>query len=97
MTTMKNSATRYGLVTKALHWTVFLLLLNQFVVAIAMLNTAQGQTTAGFTQGQLYEWHKSTGLIVLGLVALRFLWRKCTRLPDWAPNLSLMWLMSLQA
>jgi cytochrome b561 len=38
---MKNSADRYGLVTKVLHWTVFLLLLNQFVVAAAMLNTPQ--------------------------------------------------------
>lgn len=85
---MKNSATRYGPVTKVLHWTIFLLLLNQFVIAIAMLNTPQGQTTAGFSQGQLYEWHKSTGLIVLALATVRFLWRKFTPLPDWAPNLS---------
>jgi cytochrome b561 len=85
---MKNSATRYGTVTKILHWTVFVLILNQFVVATMMLNTPQGQTTAGFTQGQLYNWHKSIGLIALAVVLARYIWRKTTPLPDWAPNLS---------
>jgi len=85
---MKNSADRYGLVTKVLHWTVFLLLLNQFVVAAAMLNTPQGETTAGFSPGTLYNWHKSIGLIVLAVVLVRYIWRKTTMLPDWAPNLS---------
>ncbi len=85
---MKNSATRYGVVTKVLHWAVFLLFVNQFVVATAMLNTPQGQTTAGFTQGTLYNWHKSTGLILLGVALVRYLWRKRTPVPDWAPNLS---------
>ena len=66
---MKNSPTRYGVVTKILHWTVFVLILNQFVIALAMLNTPQGTTTAGFTHGTLYNWHKSIGLILL-LVAL---------------------------
>lgn len=85
---MKNTAARYGVVSKVLHWAVFLLFVNQFVVAIAMLNTPQGQTTAGFTQGTLYNWHKSTGLILLAVVLVRFIWRKSTPLPDWAPNLS---------
>jgi cytochrome b561 len=85
---MKNTAARYGLVTKVLHWTVFLLILNQFVVAAAMLNTPQGETTAGFTQGTLYNWHKSIGLIALAVALARFVWRKSTPLPDWAPHLS---------
>ncbi|MET0681549.1 MAG: cytochrome b/b6 domain-containing protein [Burkholderiales bacterium] len=85
---MKNSATRYGPVTKILHWTVFVLILNQFVVAAMMLNTPQGATTAGFTQGQLYNWHKSIGLIVLAVALARYIWRKTTPLPDFAPNLS---------
>jgi cytochrome b561 len=85
---MKNTAARYGLVTKVLHWAVFLLVLNQFLVAAAMLNTPQGETMAGFTQGALYNWHKSVGLIALAVVLARFIWRKSTPLPDWAPNLS---------
>ena len=85
---MLNTATRYGLAAKLLHWTVFLLILNQFAVAAAMLNTPQGQTTAGFTQGTLYNWHKSVGLIALAVALARYAWRKLTPLPDWAPNLS---------
>ena len=85
---MRNSQTRYGVVTKIFHWTIFLIFLNQFIVAIAMINTPVGQTTAGFTQGALYNWHKSIGLIALGVAMLRYTWRKTTPLPDWAPNLS---------
>jgi cytochrome b561 len=85
---LKNSDTRYGLVTKVLHWTVFLFIVNQFVVAYAMLNTPAEETIAGFTPGTLYNWHKSIGLLTLGVALLRFVWRKAAYLPDWAPNLS---------
>ena len=85
---MKNTDDRYGLVTKALHWTIFLLFLNQFIVAAAMLNTPQGETTAGFTQGSLYDWHKSIGLVALAVALIRYVWRKSTPVPDWAPDLS---------
>jgi len=85
---MKNTTDRYGFVTKALHWTLFVLIVSQFVVAAMMLNTPQGTTTAGFTQGTLYNWHKSVGLIALAAALARYIWRKTTPLPDWAPNLS---------
>ncbi len=84
---MKNLPHRYGAVAKFLHWTLFLVIVAQFVVAVAMLNTPRGATTAGFTQGQLYNWHKSVGLIALALVLARYVWRRTTPLPDWAPNL----------
>lgn len=85
---MMNTDTRYGPVTKTLHWVLFLLLLSQFAAATAMLNTPAGETTAGFTQGTLYEWHKSIGLVVLVAALFRYLWRRMTPLPDWAPNLT---------
>jgi cytochrome b561 len=85
---MRNTPTRYGPVTKTFHWLLFLLILTQFVVAAVMLTMPAGELVAGFTQGSLYEWHKSIGLVALTFVVLRFLWRKMTPLPDWAPNLS---------
>jgi cytochrome b561 len=85
---LKNSDARYGLVAKSLHWLVFLLILNQFSIAAAMLNVPQGETLAGFTAGTLYNWHKSIGLITFAVVIVRFVWRKATWLPEWAPNLS---------
>ena len=86
---MTNSDARYGLVTKILHWAVFLLILNQFAVAAAMLNTPEDETTWGFRQGALYNWHKSIGLVLLALALLRYIWRTSSALPDWAPNLSI--------
>jgi cytochrome b561 len=85
---LKNSRKRYGLITKFFHWTIFVLFLNQFIVAYAMLTTPQGDTTLGYTQGTLYNWHKSIGLIILGVALLRYTWRKTTPLPGWAPHLS---------
>jgi cytochrome b561 len=84
---MRNTPTRYGWMTKALHWIVFALIFNQFVVAIAMMNTPQGATTGGFSSGTLYNWHKSIGLAILALAFVRYVWRRRTPLPDWAPNL----------
>ena len=79
---IKNSPTRYGVVTKLLHWAVFLLILNQFVVAVVMLHTPPDETVAGYSQGTLYNWHKSTGIITFVLVLLRFGWRTLTPMPS---------------
>jgi len=85
----KNTQTVYGLITKTLHWLVFLLFANQYIVADAMLGIGRNETAlGGFSQGALYNWHKSIGLIVLLVVLLRFTWRKTTRLPDWAATLT---------
>ena len=50
-----------------------------------MLKTPQGTPTAGFTQGMLYDWHKSIGLIALAVALARYVWRKTTPLLNWAP------------
>lgn len=85
---MTSHPSRYGAVTKTWHWLGFLLLLNQFIVAAAMLNAGDDEMTAGVARDTLYEWHKSVGVVFLGLVLIRFVWRTVTPLPDWAPNLS---------
>jgi cytochrome b561 len=85
---LTNTDSRYGTVTKLLHWAVFALLIHQFVLAALMLSTEEWETTAGFTQAALYEWHKSMGVVVFAVVLVRFVWRKATTLPAWAPNLS---------
>ena len=85
----KNAPLRYGAVTKLFHWTVFLLLLYQYVVAMNMTRMDRADTVLGFfTQDVLYNWHKSIGIILLVLVFARYMWRRSTPLPDWAPGLS---------
>ena len=71
---LRNSAARYGVVTKALHWAVAGLLVVQFAI--------------GFGGGGDEDTHATIGLLLLALVVLRLLWRWTTRLPDWAPTLS---------
>ncbi|MCA9980314.1 MAG: cytochrome b/b6 domain-containing protein, partial [Anaerolineales bacterium] len=85
----KNSATTYGTITKTFHWLVFLIFANQYIVAFNMLRIASNETAlGGFSQGTLYNWHKSIGLIALLVILLRYTWRKTTRLPNWADTLS---------
>lgn len=85
---LKNSATDYGAVTRFLHWSIFFLFFYQYLSANIMTRLARDQTLFGLTQGHYYDWHKSIGLVLLGLVLARWLWRKATPLPDWAPMLS---------
>ena len=86
--TWKNTSTRYGAVTKFFHWAVFLLFINQYVVAKLMMGIKQNEFALGFSQGTLYNWHKSIGLIILAVVLFRYTWRRTNRLPDWDATLS---------
>jgi cytochrome b561 len=85
---LRNIDQRYGWMTKLLHWTSFVLIANQFVVAAVMLTTPPEGTTAGVSEGGWYNWHKSIGMVVFVVVLARFVWRKVASLPDWAPHLS---------
>ena len=85
----KNTLSRYGAVTKLFHWTFFLLFIYQYVVAMNMVRMENSDTALGvFTQNTLYNWHKSIGLLLLILAFARYMWRRNTPLPDWAPGLS---------
>lgn len=84
---LKNSKKRYGAMTKLFHWLVFVGFVFQYFVANVMLRISQSESFLGFTQGMLYNWHKSIGLIIFGIVICRYLWRRFTPLPNWAPGL----------
>jgi len=84
--TFRNSSARYGVVTKALHWLIFVGIVMQYFVASIMLRIKDAETFWGITQGPYYNWHKSVGLIIFGLVICRYLWRRFGGLPDWSPD-----------
>lgn len=71
---LRNSADRYGAITKTLHWSVFAIVVVQFA--------------AGLGGSVDDDTHGSLGLVLLALVIVRLLWRWVGRLPDWAPGLS---------
>lgn len=72
----------YSAPQKWLHWAVALIIVEQVIVALAMTNVGQGPL-----QNQLYEWHKSFGLVVLALVLARLLVRLSRGAP--APEVGL--------
>ena len=86
----RNSPTRFGLVTRLLHWGMALAIL-------AML--AFGTRIAGMEPGLANLWmyglHKSIGLILLALVVLRLIWHRFSPPPapqgapgDWTQRLA---------
>lgn len=60
----------YSPTQKRLHWLVALLIVIQVPLAVAMTSVGKGPL-----QNQLYEWHKSFGLVALALVLARVLVR----------------------
>ena len=83
-----NDRTGYGALTKLLHWLIVALFAHQYVGALMMLRTGKGQTTLGLDQTQLFNWHKSLGLVALAVAIARLLNRRLGELPPWAPTLS---------
>jgi cytochrome b561/polyisoprenoid-binding protein YceI len=59
----------YTPVAKGFHWLVALLIFIQFPLAWVM------DSFSGLQKFQAYNWHKSIGITVLALMALRVLWR----------------------
>jgi cytochrome b561 len=71
------SARRYSAVAILLHWVSALGVL----VLIGLGLTMTHADLAPLRQFQLYQWHKSVGITVLALTALRVLWRLTHRPP----------------
>ena len=85
---LKNTPSRYGVVTKALHWIVFALIAYQFLSANLMLHLSRGATVLGLNQDHFFNWHKSIGLVIFGVALVRIAWRKLTPLPEWSAALT---------
>lgn len=67
---LKNTRERWGTVSQALHWLVAGLILLQGTLGIVMVAIPNSPDKIG-----LYALHKSIGLTVLALAALRLGWR----------------------
>jgi len=66
---LRNSATHYGAIAKTLHWLIGLLFIGQWILGLA-----SQQVDDPALQFDLYQWHKSFGMLLLALVALRIVW-----------------------
>lgn len=75
---LHNTAEKYGLIAKSLHWLIAVLIITAWAIGYYMT----GLTDADPQKFQLFDLHKSVGMVILMLVAIRFSWR----LHDGAPQ-----------
>ena len=78
---LKNTRDRWGSVSKLLHWTTLLLL-----VWIGWLGLTMGDLPNGPAKIATYALHKSIGITILTLVAIRIAWRLYAGAPDPIPG-----------
>ena len=74
---IRNTAERFGLVARTLHWLTLLLLIGSFTLAISMVNMPFSPRKLEF-----YSWHKWVGVTIFFLVLLRLGWRLANPVPQ---------------
>jgi cytochrome b561 len=74
---LMNSAQGYGLVSKALHWLLAIMILTLIGVGMYMTDLDKDAPA----RAQIYSLHKAFGVTVLGLVLLRVAWIKLSAPP----------------
>jgi cytochrome b561 len=78
---IRDSSEHWGAISIGLHWLSFLL-----VVAVGLIGWLMTDMPTGVQKIQVYSLHKSLGLTVLAITAMRLLWRLSGRAPEPAPN-----------
>lgn len=74
---LRNTRAGWGLVARSLHWIVASLVFAQFA-----LGWLAATWRLSPTKLNLFVWHKSIGMLVLALVALRLVWRAANPTPE---------------
>src|SRR6185436_10116055 len=82
MPNVRNSAASWGAVAKFFHWVMAFLILLQIALGIAAATWRMSPEKI-----QLFVWHKSLGILMLALVALRLLWRAVNETPALPPDM----------
>jgi cytochrome b561 len=77
--TFRNTTRSWGAVSKALHWLIVLLIINQWVIASRADNLPLGAEKL-----QALAWHKSFGMTILALAIVRLVWRWLNPVPTLA-------------
>lgn len=82
---LKNTENSYGLIAKTFHWLIALAII--ILITVGFIMSAMEPSPDKY---ELYNMHKSSGVIVLMLVILRLLWRfsnKIVQPPENLPNI----------
>lgn len=82
---IKNSLSRYGLVTIIMHWLMAVLIIGLIAIGLYMV-----RLPISLQKLKLFGWHKEYGILALMLVSVRLGWRFANTvplLPDHMPRL----------
>src|SRR2546427_643449 len=74
---LRNDADSWGAPAKLFHWVMAALILAQIALGVMAASWRVSPTKL-----ELFFWHKSTGMLILALVALRLLWRLANPPPE---------------
>ena len=74
---LRNTADSWGAPAKWFHWVMAALILAQIALGVMAANWRVSPAKL-----ELFFWHKSTGMLILALVALRLLWRLANPVPE---------------
>ena len=74
---LRNDADSWGALAKLFHWVMAALILAQIALGVMAASWRVSPTKI-----ELFFWHKSTGMLILALVALRLLWRLANPAPE---------------
>ena len=77
---LENTRTAYGSVTRILHWSTVLLFTFQFGSIVLFRTLASDPTDLTWA---VLNRHKTSGLLILLIAALRLVWRRMSPLPNW--------------
>lgn len=69
---LTNTETRWGAVARAFHWGMAALIVAMLLGGTIMVAWPNAELATKF---QLYQWHKSFGLVLFALLLLRLVWR----------------------
>ena len=85
-----NTASNFGWVTMALHWTMALGLIAALWLGLRIASTQIGLSTLW-----LFSWHKSLGIALLGAAVLRLAWHRASPPPRPAEAGMAAWQLAL--
>src|SRR6267378_6175672 len=80
---LRNTADSWGAPAKLFHWLMAALILAQIALGVMAASWRVSPTKI-----ELFFWHKSTGMLILALVALRLLWRLANPAPLLPPGMA---------
>jgi cytochrome b561 len=74
---LRNDADSWGAAAKLFHWLLAVLVFAQIALGLTAVSWRVSPTKL-----DLFVWHKSVGLLILALLALRLAWRLTNRVPN---------------